>query len=423
MTSAEGSERDVAVSNSAFAAATIVSSATRDASGPGAGRGGNAPRRETAPPREIETLATSVLGQRVVSFLPSRTAPSSPSSSSSSSHSSQTRSARSPAIASTASETRARSPTRTGSNQPGRPPAAETVPAAIASLGIRRGVVESEKCTPTDFLRNPSADPRTGSSHTPRAAFAARVAVVRVTPVAATIRDATRSTSPAARSTSAATSAAVSQRRASRIRSATRAFPSPRSFEHGVEHSSADSETNSSSRLRTVLIIDVSLFPPASSCSSSCSATTTTPSGLAAADANLARVLFLAAPTESTSPVFSATARRIARAHGAACVASEHPEGSCTNTSSMDAFSTTTPRRVRAGDRRGDSAADASRRREGDAANVSSAFVFVFVFVFVSASAAGASRFANPHTRSSVSAISIEPSTRCIALDALSYGR
>ena len=63
----------------------------------------------------------------------------------------------------------------------------------------------------------------------------------------------------------------------------------------------------------------------------------------------------------------------------------------------------------------------ARRRREGDAANVSSAFVFVFVFV--SASAAGASRFANPHTRSSVSAISIEPSTRCIALDALSYGR
>ena len=66
VTSAEGSERDVAVSNSAFAAATIVSSATRDASGPGAGRGGNAPRRETAPPREIATLATSVLGQRVV---------------------------------------------------------------------------------------------------------------------------------------------------------------------------------------------------------------------------------------------------------------------------------------------------------------------------------------------------------------------
>ena len=134
MTSAEGSERDVAVSNSAFAAAAIVSSATRDASGPGAGRGGNAPRRETRAAAPSRRARDERLGPARRSFLPSRTAPSSPSSSSSSSHSSQTRSARSPAIASTASETRARSPTRTGSNQPGRPPAAETVPTRRSPL-------------------------------------------------------------------------------------------------------------------------------------------------------------------------------------------------------------------------------------------------------------------------------------------------
>mmetsp|Transcript_13485 Transcript_13485/g.56628 ORF Transcript_13485/g.56628 Transcript_13485/m.56628 type:complete len:234 (+) Transcript_13485:148-849(+) len=140
---------------------------------------------------------------------------------------------------------------------------------------------------------------------------------------------------------------------------------------------------------------------------SSSSVTTFTPSGLAAADANLARVLFLAAPTESTSPVFCLTTRRTACAHAAACAPSEHPEGNCTYASSMDAFSTTTPRRAFEGERSGDSADDASRVWRSARSSVLSR----------------TSAFRNPQTRSSVSFISLERSTRCIALDALSYGR
>ena len=450
-TIAPGSSRDVAVSTSAFAAFAMTSvtfffcsSSVPSMEGvPGSNRLerlGNAPRRLTAPPECKTTLATSVLGQRVAKTRAvvvfsadeatffiiararasdgddrSRLESSSPfvssSSSSSSSHSSQTRSARSLLMASTACRTRARSPTRTGSNHPGRPPAADTAPAATASGGMRLGVAASEKCTPMDFLRHPTS--RTGSSHTPRAAFTTRKAVGFGTPTCETIRSATRSTSPK----SAATSATVSQRSAFFIRSATPAPPHPRSFEHGVKRKSDGSEMNTedprsgfvsivSTPTPTPTRISRFLEQPAAPSSSS-SVTTFTPSGLAAADANLARVLFLAAPTESTSPVFCLTTRRTACAHAAACAPSEHPEGNCTYASSMDAFSTTTPRRAFEGERSGDSADDASRVARSVRSSARSR----------------TSAFRNPQTRSSVSFISLERSTRCIALDALSYGR
>ena len=462
-TIAPGSARDVAVSTSAFAAFAIASetffcSSSRPSmeGSPGSnrlGRLGNAPRRVTAPPECKTTLATSVLGQRVAKTRAvvvfsadgatcfiiararvsdgddrSRLESSSPfasssSSSSSSSHSSQTRSARSLLMASTACRTRARSPTRTGSNHPGRPPAADTAPAATASGGMRLGVAASEKCTPMDFLRHPTS--RTGSSHAPRAAFTTRKAVGRGTPTAETIRSATRSTSPA----SAATSATVSHRSAFFMRSATPAPPHPRSFEHGVKRKSVGSEMNTEDPPGFVSIVSIVsivstptptptptpsrfLEEASVSCVSS-SATTLTPSGLAAADANLARVLFLAAPTESTSPVFRLTTRRTACAHAAACAPSEHPEGNCTYASSMDAFSTTTPRRAFEGERSGDSAADASPERSLEKTSVPSA----------RSPSVRTSAFRNPQTRSSVSFISLERSTRCIALDALSYGR